>query len=273
MQLQHPELQAALLRHPSISQDQQAVAALLRLSKSTQAAVAQQLAGQLQVVLHARKLQQGHALVQWLRKHADLLQGLELRLVSSMHIDRMHGRSSADLTDALQRALAHTSAAGTLRLRSFTLRGISASTGILGFLPAAHLTHLDACVDLERSDALQAVGRLSQLRCLALTSLTSIRPSGAVVSLLLPLAGLQQLTELRIGPVHAVQLQELPQLPPRLQQLHLAMRIQPGPRQAQQLMQLAAWLQQHSRFVRTLELDGPNIRGHEHELQQAADAL
>lgn len=78
-------LLAPLLRHPSISKDQQVVAALQQTSKELQEAVSARLAGQLPVVLHANKLQQVQALVRWLAKHAGVLQSLYLQLPSSSY--------------------------------------------------------------------------------------------------------------------------------------------------------------------------------------------
>jgi hypothetical protein len=48
----------SILHHPSTYQDQQVVAKLLQTSKEVQAAVAQWGAGQLQLTLQPRKLQQ-----------------------------------------------------------------------------------------------------------------------------------------------------------------------------------------------------------------------
>jgi hypothetical protein len=78
-----PRLHAPLLRHPSINQEQQIIAALQQTSKELHAAVAARLAGQLPVVLCIKQLQHVQAYVRWLRKHASLLQSLHLQLPCS----------------------------------------------------------------------------------------------------------------------------------------------------------------------------------------------
>jgi hypothetical protein len=80
LSMHDPPLLVPLLRHPSISQNQQVLAALLQTSQQLQAAVAELLAGQLPVVLHINQLQQAHAFVQWLKKHAGLLLSVELQV-------------------------------------------------------------------------------------------------------------------------------------------------------------------------------------------------
>lgn len=87
-----PQLQAALLRHPSISQDQQVVAKLLQTSKELQAAVRQCGAGQLPMLLQPIKLQQVQGFAQWLQKHGHLLRGLSVELGEV----RMPRRSTVD---------------------------------------------------------------------------------------------------------------------------------------------------------------------------------
>ncbi|KAF6254830.1 hypothetical protein COO60DRAFT_282890 [Scenedesmus sp. NREL 46B-D3] len=150
-------LLAPLLRHPSISKDQQVVAALQQTSKELQEAVSARLAGQLPVVLHANKLQQ--------------------------------------------------------------------------VLPAAQLTQLSAEVDFSSSASSQAVAALTSLRHLELanTAAATATPADALMPLA---AGLQQLTQLRIGPVGPAQLR---QLPPKLQQLHITVDLRYS---SQQLMRL-----------------------------------
>jgi hypothetical protein len=58
LSMHDPRLHAPLLRHPSICQDQQIIAALQQTTKELHAAVAVRLAGQLPVVLHTKQLQQ-----------------------------------------------------------------------------------------------------------------------------------------------------------------------------------------------------------------------
>jgi hypothetical protein len=82
-----PQLHTPILRHPSISQDQQAVVQLQHLSKDLQAAVAQLLAGQVPVTLGVQqeKMQQAFTFMQWLQKHAGLLQSLGLQLLRTLN--------------------------------------------------------------------------------------------------------------------------------------------------------------------------------------------
>jgi hypothetical protein len=114
-------LQSTLLRHPSISQDQQVVAALLQTSQQLQAAVAQLLPGQLPVVLHARKLQQVTCFAQWLQKHGSLLQELAVHVTGgSVYAHDNRGwrpAAAATVTTSMQQAAA---AAGCLQLQAFT---------------------------------------------------------------------------------------------------------------------------------------------------------
>jgi hypothetical protein len=83
LNMHDPCLQAPLLRHPSVSQDQQIVAALQQTSMELHAAVAARLAGQLPVVLCINQLQRAQSFMQWLGKHASLLQSLQLQLPCS----------------------------------------------------------------------------------------------------------------------------------------------------------------------------------------------
>lgn len=72
-----PHLQAALLRHPSISQDQQ-VAKLLQTSKELQAAVEQQGQPQLQLIVQPRRMQAIEGLASWMQTNGSLLCGLDV---------------------------------------------------------------------------------------------------------------------------------------------------------------------------------------------------
>jgi hypothetical protein len=131
-----------------------------------------------------------------------------------------------------------------------------AQAGILQSLPALHLTQLDVALDWRCNASVEAVGALSRLRHLTLRGSELPKagdsPAGAL-NALAPMARLQHLTWLQIGPVLTADLQ---QLPPQLQQLHVAVSLQNDP---QQLLQLARWLPQHASILCTLELQqGPD---------------
>jgi hypothetical protein len=233
--MQNVELQTALVHHPRIFQDVQAVAALLRLSKEMQAAVNAACKGQLQVALRTVHVQQATWLVQWLYKHTGLLQELRLQLIRSCRRSgaRDWAPTAATLAAALQQA-------GMLHLQAMALSGSPASTSILRPLQSAQLTSL--AVEVQRRDAaaIRAVAALTSLRQLDLHFVDVPRRAAITAAehldnligsalkedlTLRPLAaGLQQLTQLRMGPVHPAQLQ---QLPPNLQDLHLAVKLSP----------------------------------------------
>jgi hypothetical protein len=126
---------------------------------------------------------------------------------------------------------------------------------LLQQLPAAHLTKFCADVDFSSSASLQAIAGLTGLQHLELcNAAVAAAPTAAAIipdDVLAPLAaGLQQLTQLHLKPVHPAQVQWLPR---KLQQLHVTVEVCNEP---QQLLQLAAWLQQHANKVRRLELQG-----------------
>jgi predicted TIM-barrel fold metal-dependent hydrolase len=131
---------------------------------------------------------------------------------------------------------------------------------LLQQLPAAHLTKLCVDVDFSSSASLQAVAGLTDLQHLELVNVAEAAATTAAAvipdDVLAPLAaGLQQLTQLHVGPVRPAQLQWLP---PKLQQLHVTVELCNKP---QQLLQLASWLQQHASVVASLELQGgPSFR-------------
>jgi hypothetical protein len=253
--LNDPQLYKPLLLHPSVIQDQCVVAKLLQASKQLQEAVAQLLFGQLQAVLSAAKVRQAEAFMQWLAKHAGLLQGLEAQLFSRIE----HGGTKdwSEYTAALAATLQDAAARGALEgLFSFSFKGATAIS-VLQALPAAQVAHLKVQVPCYDALSLTAVAALTSLRSLQLTFLPASRGSSNMIHELLaaqqaalqPLAaGLQQLTELHIGPVFAGQLQHLP---PKLQQLHVTVSLEG---QLQQLLQLARWIQQHGSIVSSLQL-------------------
>uniref|UniRef100_A0A383W0I8 Uncharacterized protein n=1 Tax=Tetradesmus obliquus TaxID=3088 RepID=A0A383W0I8_TETOB len=201
-----------LLRHRSISQDQQAVATLLQTSKQLQAVAVQQLLpGQLPVVLHARKLQQVTGFAAWLQKHSSWLQELAVHAAGpwmNSKITCWHPAAAAALAAAMQQA----AAGGRLQLQSFRLEGCTALPSMLRQLPAAQLTRLHV-----------------------------------------------ELAQLEIGVVAPAQLQSMaPELLPQLQQLHLQVDALDD---AQQLVQLATWLQQHGDIVSSLKIQGTGSSG------------
>jgi hypothetical protein len=248
--LHDPQLLTALLGHHSISREQHIIAALQATSKQLQAAVAQQLLGQLPVVLRTDAPRRMHALAQWLQKHAGLCQGLDLQVSHNSEKSSwvyVHGGllvrdvrwpdAVAAVAKALQDAAA---AAGSSMLRSVSLTGNAAEASILQQIPPQQLTQLRLEVDYSSSASLQAIAALPGLRSLHLTV-----PAGTTWrtadDFLAPLAaGLQQLTELQIGPVRLAQPK---QLPPKLQQLHVTINLNGD---LQQLAQVASWLQRIS---------------------------
>ncbi|KAF6262448.1 hypothetical protein COO60DRAFT_627575 [Scenedesmus sp. NREL 46B-D3] len=126
-------------------------------------------------------------------------------------------------------------------------------------LAAAQLTRVAVEVPDRNFPTMTAVAALTLLRSLDLTfspgaPLVRYRMAQAELlaaqnSALQPLAaGLQQLTELRIGPVFARQLQHLPL---NLQQLHLTVSVDCDP---QQLLRLASWAEQCGSLISSLEL-------------------
>uniref|UniRef100_A0A383W1I5 F-box domain-containing protein n=1 Tax=Tetradesmus obliquus TaxID=3088 RepID=A0A383W1I5_TETOB len=222
-------------------QDVQVVAALLQTSKQLQQAATHLLAGQLAVALQVQTLQQAHSFAQWLRTNACVVRSLELQLPSSSSSSAVGARRLAAVT-ALELSLRHAAAAGSLQLHSFTLRGSISSPRVLHQLPALHPTQLIADVNANSSVSIQAIAALSnlqrlQLQCTAADDADVFHPLAA---------GFQQQTHMKIGPVTPAQLQLLP---PKLQQLHVTMRLLHNPHQ---LLQLAPWLQQHASIVKSL---------------------
>jgi hypothetical protein len=268
--LPDPQLLTALLAHTSISQDQHIIAALQATSKQLQAAVAQQLLGQLPVVLCTDAPRRMHALAQWLRKHAVLCRGLDQQITRSC----FYGRGTMlvkdvrwpDAVAAVAKALQDAATAtGTSRLQSFSLTGITADAAVLQQIPLQQLTKLCVEVEYSSSASLQAVAALTGLCSLQLTvragrrrrvwsAIAAERTRSTADDVLAPLAtGLQQLTELHVGPLRLAQLK---QLPPKLQQLHVKVDLDPN---LQQLAQLADWLQRHSGIIKSLGLhNGPS---------------
>jgi hypothetical protein len=249
-------LQTALLRHPSISQDHQIVAALLQTSQQLQDAVTQLLPGQLPVVLHARKLQQVIGLAHWMQKHGGLLQELAVHVAGSRY-ESQYTRgwppaAVAALAAALQQAAA--AAVAPLQLCSFKMTGALASTDLLQQLAAVHLTQLHAVVDMCSRDSRIAVRALSSLRSLDLYDYAVVQHWHAAGTTVFPLlAGLRQLTELRLGVLTPLQLHHLASelmasRPPQLQELHVDASAHPE----WQLKLLARWLKAFASIVTSL---------------------
>jgi hypothetical protein len=251
-------LQAALLCNPAIGQDQQIVAQLLQTSQEMHAAVAELCATRLPVVLHTKLPQRAQACAQWLSKHAGLLQKLALQLNFQRADMTAHsGAAMATVEPALQQALA----ADSMQLQSMSIMGSSISHSTIERISPARLTSLHAEVNCHCPSTMQALAALTGLRNLRLTNTAPIptQPPGGIGPMwdppvaaednaLAPLAaGLQQLTQLRIGQLRPVQLRWLP---PRLQQLHLAV----GLWRLGEMAELAALVEQQASIVSTLEL-------------------
>jgi hypothetical protein len=178
--------------------------------------VAQLPSGQLHAVLGTAEVPQADSLVQWLRKHAELLQGLDMRLISS--IKRGGTKDWAEFITTLATALQDATARGALAgLHSFALKGTAARPGLLHALPAAQLKQL--AIEVPKQDALSltAIAALTSLGSLQLTflpaelqafshhteveELLAAQDAALQATSQLLAAGLQQLTELHIGPV------------------------------------------------------------------------
>jgi hypothetical protein len=168
-----PQLQAALLRHPSISQDQQLVASLLQTIKELQAALGQW--GEPQLTVQLRKLQSVGELAGRLQKHGHLLRGLEVdlslqqgppwalhlhsscccdsRVLSDITRTHWSAAAAAMLAAGMQQA----AAAGLLQSQSFSLSGTPAAAAVLRQLSAKHLTHLKVEACCADSASMQAI--------------------------------------------------------------------------------------------------------------------
>jgi hypothetical protein len=265
--LHDSSLHTPLLLHKIVCEDVLVVTKLQQTSKQLQAAVGQLLQGQLSVDLSTAKLQQLQGFQTWLGKHAGLLKRLFLQIDARSSADRFSnlpfgfkpGSDSCWLGTAAQgtlRSLLLTAAACHNEPQSLTLRGTTASVELLQQLPACHVTELHAEVDLNCSSSMQAVAALSRLEHLQLFSPArtgsddEYTPADAADGALAPLAtGLQQLTQLHIDPVTPAQLL---QLPPKLQQLHIALRNYSW----QDVQQLAVWLPSHVSILSSLHLEG-----------------
>jgi hypothetical protein len=153
---------------------------------------------------------------------------------------------------ALEAGLQQAAASGKLQLQSFSITSNTAgSQGILQHLPAAHLTHLEAAVDLASAASLQAVAALTGLQKLELACTSSTGANGGLSQL----AGkLQQLTELHLTDVTPSQLLHLSN---RVQQLHITAAV----RSSEQLAWLADWLSQETGALRSLAVSTPNSFG------------
>jgi hypothetical protein len=245
---------------------------LQQTSKQLQAAVAQILQGQRQlpVAFSTVEDQQLRGLQQWLQIHAGLVTGLQLQIDPySIEDDNFtqHYHSSSSATaataadefigTAAQRAvlsLLAVAADNSIPLQSLTLRGTTASRELLQQLPAAHLTELHAQVDFGcmNSDNMRALAALSRLRRLTLeghihqpderSRCSAWRSDFALLA-----AALQQLTELHMNPVEPAALQVLP---PKLQQLHVAVHCD----SEEEVLQLAEFVGCKGSLLRSLKL-------------------
>jgi hypothetical protein len=257
----NPQLLPLGLGH--VLRDQQVVAKLLQTSKQLQDAAASVWAGQQHIELHTDQVQKAASFVQWLRKHARLLQSLDLQLVSSIrHGGTMHWDATAEALAAALQGAADEDEDALQALQNVSLTGDAAGASVLQALAAAQLTQLTAELHTTQycrpdAPAIRALSALTSLRSLDLRILPlDIRhlctksgqfkrtlPAIPEGNALAPLAGLQQLTRLQVGPVYPGQLQKLP---PQLQQLHVTVSLGYRP---QHLLQLAAWFRQYGCLV------------------------
>jgi hypothetical protein len=226
------EVLAILLQQPSFCRDQHAVLQLLQASKATRAAVAVHCTNLLQLVVHRRHNALQQFVQLWLPRHAGLLQQLELQQATWWH--------GIDWTAAASQALSSS------QLQSFALCEAYATANILQDLPAAHLTHLCFVTSRVTRHDMAAVAGLTALRSLEVTFAyheTFMHDAHALAPLA---AGLQQLTELRIGPVLPSSLQYVPA---SVQQLDVTLVLGGQP---QTLSQLAGWIKLHGSIVRSM---------------------
>lgn len=210
-----PQLQTPILRHPSISQDQQVVAALQQTSKQMQEAVAQLLSRQLPVVLHPSRPQQLELPAQWLCQHAGLVKSLDVQFTTPGHVSKPY--QIADRASELESALVAAASAASpsnLQLQSLSIN-VPVESHLLQHLPAAHLTQLDAVTNLKNKDCVDAIARLTNLQELRLTHSDLVQASDDVLRQVT--ANMQRLTQLHVDRVLPMALQHLP---PQLQQLH-----------------------------------------------------
>jgi hypothetical protein len=267
----NPGATTPLLKHPSISKDQRVLLLLQQTSKQLQTAVAEHCTAQLPAVLQTQEVQQAAAFCSWLHKHSCLLQSLHVHLISSA---RTSGSTNWCLAvAALAAALQDAAAAGALQLQHFTLRGSPASSALLQALSAAQLTQLSLDVEFDLSSyssshqhsthtsssnnssrgphpVLQELTALTALRCLRITGKGPTAAADENDQVLALLASLQQLTHLSIGLTRP---EQLPQLPPKLQQLHIAVDLGCH---THRVVELAQWLKQHRSRVVSLQLGG-----------------
>uniref|UniRef100_A0A383WQG5 Uncharacterized protein n=1 Tax=Tetradesmus obliquus TaxID=3088 RepID=A0A383WQG5_TETOB len=217
------EVQAALLSHELVRQDQDVLLKLLQSCKELHPEVAHQCAGQMTAVLRPHRAEHAVAFATWLQRHAGLLQVLKLQLPGKRAEDVNAKQAVYALVGAMfeqQKQLQG--------LQRFYLTSSYWAAGILLQLP----TSLKV-LDLTGMDA------ASYKRVLALA----------------PITRLQQLTEQRIGRVRPYQLASM-KLPPLLHQLDV--RVELG-LQHSALLGLADWLRLHGRKVRYLRLDGLGV--------------
>jgi hypothetical protein len=255
------EVLAILLQQPSFVREQQAVLQLLQASKAVRAAVAAHCGNSLQLsVCRGRNALQQFVQF-WLPQHAGLLQQLELQQATHRH--------GIDWTAAARQALS------SAQLQSFALSGTYVTANILQILPAAHLTQLSYVTHNPTHRNMAAAAGLTALRSLQITfneQDTRTQDSKALAHLA---AGLQQLTQLRIGPISPRGLQYVP---PNVAQLHATLGFDGKP---QMLRQLAGWIKQRGSIVRSMVWIEASPRGYSPTamqqwraaLQEVADAL
>lgn len=168
-------MQAALLQHPAVTQNQQVVLALLQACKQLQVAVTERCSGQVPAVLRAQNLQQVLIFAQhWLPKHGSLLGQLEVQLGDSSscswwwHTDKWRSAAVEALALALEQQQ---------HLQAFCLRGAPAGP-MFQHLPGICLTRLCVnvdfsvkfrlCTNVDFTASFAALARLTGLRSLDL---------------------------------------------------------------------------------------------------------
>jgi hypothetical protein len=248
--VQSAGLQEAFFSSTSVRQDQDVLLKLLQSCKQLHADVAQHCAGQMTAVLRSQFVEHTAAFACWLKRHARILQALEVQLPGKSDDD--DSEAHAALEAAVQ------ALAGAMFDQQQHLQGLQRFTLKSNFWAPEILLQLPI-----------------SLKMLDLSGTSAIEAQMAYA--LAPIDRLQQLTDLRIGRVHPSQLSTV-KLPPLLQHLDMTVELDSQPKA---LANLAGWLRRHGRDVRSLGLSsfsafrmlGPDHQEMELELWEEAIKL
>ncbi|KAF8065817.1 CSP41B [Scenedesmus sp. PABB004] len=198
---------AVLLRHPSVTRNQEVWSRLLAAAPALAVAVAARCAGALSARFSAHGIAAVRAFALWLAKHGGLLRSLQLSL-------NLAGRERSEAEAAIAAALQRADAAVGLQLTTY--RSYPACAGpVMQYLPAWWLRVLELGPRADYSDGFALEG---------LTRLASLSLHGDTADVLLPsVAALSKLTHLTLADVAATSLAKLKWVPPQLVALHLSL--------------------------------------------------